>query len=313
MSLDRGSLRALSTVLLFAASGSFAAEQKPAERPPLVVLELTRNGGELSAGQGQAVEKAVLAMARAADVILCQDGRSSLPVPALEALCARPDRDLPRLWWRARVTTPRLNEKDFLRLSLELEAGPKAPVGPAQLMLVSSTPLPAGRGEGDLLDTEVTASLADLPDLQNWFLALRQRPDLTRPWPSEPAPAAKAETPPESRKKIEIEGKVAASTSFLVREALVRGGFSQGVTGNLRISPAGLSFTLNGKSREEWAISWRDLKEVSKDAGTWDISHPLVVVDQKGRKRYIARIDGKGNYLPGDAILAAIATARRQS
>lgn len=345
MELDRGSVRALSTALLFAVAGGLAAEQQSpvqpepaAERPPLVVLELTQSGGELSPAQREAVEKAVLSMARAADVILCQDGRPSLPDPALEALCTRPDRNLPRLWWKARVVMPRVRDLDFLRLNLELEAGAKAPTGPAQLMILSNTPLPtAGEKEADLLlAEEVMASLAALPDLQNWFGALRQRPDLARPWPHEPAASAgpmppagesakpsqppaivKAEKAPEPRMKIEIEEKKdtppkasAASVFFLVREALVGGGFSQGVTGDLRVSPTGLGFTPKGKSREEWSISWRDLQDVSKDAGTWDVSHPLVIVDQKGGKRYIARIDGKGNYLPGDAILAAVLQKR---
>lgn len=349
MKWDRGPARALSIIaVLFAVAGGLAAQEQPAAppepaagRPPLIVLELTQNGGELSPAQREAVEKAVLSMARAADVILCQDGRPSLPDPALESLCGRPDRDLPRLWWKARVVMPRVRDLDFLRLNLELEAGAKAPTGPAQLMIVSNTLLPAaGDKEADLLlAEEITAALAALPDLQSWFGALRQRPDLARPWPSEPsaqaasadpvppagesaaapepAPVAKAETAPEPRRKIEIQGDEeapaktpAASDVFLVREALVGGGFNRGVTGSLRVSPTGLGFTPKGKKREEWSIAWRDLRQVSKDDGTWDISHPLVIVDQKGRKRYVARIDGKGNYLPGDPILAAVRQKR---
>jgi hypothetical protein len=342
MKLERGSVRALSITFLFACAGSLAAMEPPAAapqpaaaRPDVIILDLAQNGGsELSPAQREAVETALLSMAKAADVILCQDGRPSISDPALEALCAQPDRDLPRLWWKARVVTPRLQGVDFLRLNLDLEAGRKAPAGPAQLMIVAHTPLPPPEGKeaGLLLAKEITASLADLPDLQDWFGALRQRPDLLRPWPSGQAAAAAPRKPaheeakppappvaakaPEPRKKIEVEGKKnepatqSSSSSFLVREALIGGGFSQGVTGNLRVSATGLGFTPKGGSREEWAIPWRDLQEASKDTGAWDVSNPLVIVDRKGRKRYIARIDEKGNYLPGDAILSAIRQKR---
>lgn len=342
MRLDRGSVRALSITFLFVCAGHLAAAEPPAAAPepaaakPVIILDLFQNGGDLSLTQREAVETALLAMAKAADVILCQDGHPSISDPALESLCAQPDQDLPRLWWKARVGTPRLQEIDFLRLDLELEAGQKAPSGPAQLMIVSHAPLPAAEGkEVDLLLAEgIAASLADLQDLQGWFGALRQRPDLLRSWPSEqtaaavpvkpapekaesPAPPAIAKAPePEPRKKIEIEGKKTApapqspSSIFLVREALVGGGFSQGVTGNLRVSVTGLGFTPKGRSREEWAIPWSDLQEAGKDNGAWDVSSPLVIVDRKGRKRYIARIDEKGNYMSGDAILSAIRQKR---
>lgn len=333
MKLDRAPVRALSMALLAAFAGGLATAQPPVPHQPVppdaVILDLAQNGGELTAVQREAVETAILAMARSADVILCQDGRPSVADSALESLCARPDRDLPRLWWKARILMPRVNEVDFLRLHLELEAGGKAPTGPAQLVVLSSTPLPLAEGkETDLVVAEeIGATLADLPDVGDWFGALQQRPDLVRSWPSEtsasagpvpPAPpAVVAEKAPVPRKKIEIEGNKdtppkgsAASDFFLVREALVGGGFSRGVTGNLRVSPTGLGFTPDGKKREEWSIPWRDLQEASKDTGTWDISHPLVIVDQKGRKRYIARIDGKGSYLPGDAILASIRQKR---
>jgi hypothetical protein len=335
MKLKRGSVRALSIAFLFVAAGGFAAGPPPAspiaERMPLVVLELTQSGDELPPAQRDAMEKAVLSTAKAADVVLCRDGHPSLQAPDLEALCSQPDRDLPRLWWRGRAVKTRLRNRDFLRLSLELEAGPKAPSGLAQLMIVATTPLPSARKKAaDLLVAEeITASLAALPELQTWFGALRQRPELARTWPSEkaasvsPPPAPenptppKAEKAPEPRKKIEIKGDEgapaktsAASDVFLVREALVGGGFSQGVTGSLRVSPAGLGFTPKGKSREQWSLSWSEVQEVSNDAGTWDVSHPLVIVDQKGRKRYIARIDSQGNYLPGEAILAAVRQKR---
>ncbi len=356
MRLDRRSVRAVSITLLFVCAGRLAAMEPPAAtpqpaaaKPHVIVLDLFQNGGELSPAQRQAVETALLSMAKAADVILCQDGHPSISDPALESLCAQPDRDLPRLWWKAQAVTSRLQEIDFLRLSLDLEAGQKAPTGPAQLKIVFHAPLPAAEGkEADLLLAEgITATLADLQDLQDWFGALRQRPDLLRSWPSEQtaatapiqpdlekptpqAPPAAAKTPehaakapepvvakaPEPRKKIEIEGKKNApapqspSSIFLVREALVGGGFRQGVTGNLRVSATGLGFIPKGQSREEWAIPWRDLQEASKDNGAWDISNPLVIVDRKGRKRYIARIDEKGNYLSGDAILAAIRQKR---
>lgn len=334
MKLDRAPVRAPSMALLAAFIGGLATAQPPAPPDPVppdaVILDLAQNGGELTSAQREAVETAILSLAKSADVVLCRDGRPSIADSALESLCARPDRDLPRLWWKARILMPRVNEVDFLRLHLELEAGGKAPTGPLQLRVLSSTPLPSAEGKGTdlVVAEELGAALANLPDLEDWFGALRQQPDLVRSWPydrsapasqvpSEPPAVVKAEKPPLPRKKIEIEGNQDASPkaqsatdSFLVREALVGGGFSRGVTGNLRVSPTGIGFTPNGKKREEWSIPWRDLQEVSKDTGTWDISHPLVIIDQKGHKRYIARIDGKGGYLPGDAILAAIRQKR---
>ncbi len=341
MQLDRASFRALTVALLAVLTGGLATAQpsQPPQppKPPItvrpvplsaVILELTQNGGELTPAQREAVETAILAMARSADVVLCRDGLPSIADSALEALCARPDGDLPRLWWKALIVTSRVNEIDFLRLNLELKAG-KAPTGPAQLVVLSSTPLPPAEGKKTdlLLAEELEATLADLPDVGGWFGTLQQRPDLVRPWPSretassnpssKPPTVVKAEKAPEIRRRIEVRGSKntsprapAATVFFLVREALVGGGFSRGVTGNLRVSVTGLGFTPKGKSREQWSISWRDLKEVSKDAGDWDVSHPLVIADQKDRKRFITRIDAKGTSLPADAILTAIQQKR---
>jgi hypothetical protein len=319
MKLDRAPVRAFSVALLAALTGGLAIAQPPvipqAARPTAVILELAQNGGELTPTQQEAVETAILAMAKSADVVLCLDGRSSIADSALESLCARQDRNLPRLWWKARIVMTRVNAVDFLRLSVELQAGGTAPAGPAQLVVLSRMPLPPAEGKvTDLVVAEeIGATLADFPDVGNWFGALQQRPDLVRAWPS----AKSATAGPVPRKKIEIEGSKdtppkahAASDFFPVREALVGGGFNRGVTGNLRVSPTGLGFTRDGKKREEWSIPWRELQEVSKDTGTWDIPHPLVIIDHKGRKRYIARIDNKGSYLPGDAILAAIRQKR---
>jgi hypothetical protein len=362
MKPDWSSVRAFAVAVfgaaaLFAVAGSLTAQQQipdematpAAERLPVVVLELVQSGGELPPAQRDAVQRAILAIAREAEVVLCLDGRPSIEDPALELLCGQPDRDLPRLWWKARVVTARSGNAEFLRLSLEMGAGPGSPAGPAQLLILSNTPLPprptaevevsaAAEGSELPLDEEIAASLAAFPDLQDWFGALRQRPGLASPWPSEETASAappppddeadrplepavmapeQTETAPAPRKKIEITGQgdtpskaPAGSASFLVREALVGGGFSQGVTGSLRVSAGGLGFTPRGKSREEWSIPWRNLREASKDAGTWDIPHPLVIVDQKGGKRYIARVDGGGGYLPGDAILSAIRQRR---
>lgn len=342
MKCDRGGVEAFLFVVLFSFYGGLAVAEPPpaspgsaAERPSLVILELAQSGGELPPAQREAVEEAILSMSRAADLVLCLEGRPSIEDMALEALCSRPDRNLPRLWWKAQVAVPRQRDLDFLRLSLELEAGRKAPTGPAQLIVLSQTPLPAAENPDLVLAKEIVTSLAALPDLQGWFVALRQRSDLLRSWPSEKDEAASAAalppasaegaaaevgTPakaPGAKKKIEIEGEKSespktssSSVFFSVREALIGGGFQQGVSGSLRVSSTGIGFTPKGKDREEWSIPWRDLADVTKDAGVWDISHPLVVVDRKGQKRYIARLDEKGNYLPGDSILAAIRQKR---
>lgn len=318
MKLDRKAFRVFGLVVLLArglpALAQPAAAPQPAPNPPnAVILDLVRSGGELTATQQEAVERSILAMAKSADVVLCQGGRSTIADPDLESLCARPDRDLPRLQWTARIAPPRAGAADFLRLNLELEAGA------TQLVLLLSTPLPPASGEATDVPAAdpIDGALSDLGEVRDWFAGLRRRQDLVRPWPS-PKVAVESKKP-EPRKKIEIHGAgskettrpaVSGSDVFLVREALVGGGFRQGTTGNLRVSPTGLGFTLRGKDREEWSIPWRDLKEVSKDAGDWDVPHALVVIDRNGRKRYLARLDGAGGYLPGDSILDAIRRKR---
>lgn len=343
MRLVRAVLRAVSVTLLVTSSGGSSAAQSPdplqASLPPknVVILELAQDGGESTPAQRETLEMAILDVARAADVVLCLNGRPSISESALESLCARPDSDVPLLRWQFRMEMSRVDEVDLLRLSLELEAGNTISEGTAQLVVVSSTPLPAEGRDTDLLVAEkIKATIIATPQVREWFGSLQYRPALARPWPSAtlasggPTPSigdregspkspgsAKGEKKPEVRTRIEIEGTKdtpsqapSASDLFLIREALVGGGFSRGVTGKLRVSLTGLGFTPDGKSREEWSIAWRDLKEVGKDTGVWDVSYPLLIVDQTGRRRYIARIDAKGSYLPGDAILASIRQKR---
>ncbi len=140
------------------------------------------------------------------------------------------------------------------------------------------------------------------------------------------AVAKLAEPPakPEPRPKIEIPAKspagedtgktetpeAAQEQSFRVRVALIGRGFGEGSTGLLRVSETGLSFLQQGKSKQDWAIRWKDLAEARKDEGLWDAPYPLVLIERGGRKHFIAHVDQKGHYLPGQAVLSAISKSR---
>ena len=131
--------------------------------------------------------------------------------------------------------------------------------------------------------------------------------------PAAPQPRPKIEIPPANGGSEETEAaqKAPPPPSFRVREAIVGGGFGGGANGLLRVSAAGLSFTRQGQSREAWTIRWKDLAEARSDDGLWDAPYPLVLMERGGRKRYIAHIDQKGRYLPGQPVLAAISKGRR--
>lgn len=140
----------------------------------------------------------------------------------------------------------------------------------------------------------------------------------------EKADARLAEPPaePEARPRIEIpatsaEDKKTASAekesqpqSFRIRVAVIGGGFGEGTSGLLRVTGTGLSFVRQGQTREDWSIPWKSLAEARSDNGLWDAPYPLVLVERGGRKRYIAHIDPKGRYLPGQSLLSAISKGR---
>ncbi|HKV12908.1 MAG TPA: hypothetical protein VJ725_32495 [Thermoanaerobaculia bacterium] len=129
---------------------------------------------------------------------------------------------------------------------------------------------------------------------------------------SEPRPKIEITGKAESGKKSEKPEAISKEQSFKIRVAAIGSGFSQGVTGTLRISEAEISFTPQEKSGERWVIRWPNLVEAKSDTGLWDAPHPLVLVERSGRKRYVARLDAKGSYLPGAPLLSAIAEGRRK-
>ena len=80
----------------------------------------------------------------------------------------------------------------------------------------------------------------------------------------------------------------------------------------LRISAEGLAFTQDGKGKAEWTVAWQAFSAARRDDGIWDVPEPIVVIDRRGSKHYLTRIDGKGRYLPAGPILSAIEKERKQ-
>lgn len=178
-------------------------------------------------------------------------------------------------------------------------------------LLIDGKPLEA-RGKADeLLQVEnlpesVASRARELRDKADERLAAAP------PAGSEPRPKIEITGKEESGKKSEKPEANSKEHSFKVRVAAIGGGFSQGVTGILRISETGLAFTSQGKGGENWSIRWQNLVEAKNDTGLWDAPYPLVLVERGGRKHYIARLDPKGTYLPGAPLLSAIADGRRK-
>jgi hypothetical protein len=183
-------------------------------------------------------------------------------------------------------------------------------------LLIDGKPLEA-KGKADQL-----LQVQNLPDdVASRARALREKADakLAESSVAGSEPRPKIEIPPkggkgESGEKSEKTKTVTAAKeqSFKVRVAAIGGGFSQGVTGLLRISETGISFSPQGKTGENWAIRWQNLAEAKSDTGLWDAPYPLVLIERGGRKRYVARLDQKGSYLPGAPLLSAIAEGRRK-
>lgn len=313
-------------LLLILALHPALGEEVPSETPlrsSIIVLGLSASPEvELSPACRQAVERSLLRVAKKTDTILCFEGTPTIKSPDLDLLCANPGEQLPRLWWKARAED--LGD-GRLRAVVEIEAGTRAPLGPAQLLLILQTQIEEEDADLDrAMAQEIESTLADLPDLQRWFSSLKQRSDLVRAWPGGEKAAEKAgeKAPPPGapapRPKVEIQGKEekpaqprAEPVSFVVREGMVGGGFGAGPSGQLRVTPAGVVFVRG--EREQWTVRWQELKAAEKDEGYWDSLYPIVLIEKGGRRRYISRIDDQGRYLPGDAILAAISRGRGAS
>lgn len=180
-------------------------------------------------------------------------------------------------------------------------------------LLIDGKPLEA-RGKADrLLEVE------NLPEtVASRARALRDKAEakLAESPPAEAVarPRPRIEIPPKESSGEESEKTTTApkERSFKVRVAAVGSGFSQGVTGFLRISETGISFSPQGKTGENWSIRWQDLAEAKGDTGLWDAPYPLVLIERGGRKRYVARLDRKGSYVTGAPLLSAIVEGRRK-
>lgn len=163
---------------------------------------------------------------------------------------------------------------------------------------------------------ELLLAVENLPeDIAARARTLRDKADAklagSRPVVSTPRPKIEIPAKAEDSEKTKKSETPLKEQSFKVRMAAIGSGFSQGMTGLLLISETGISFVPQGKNREDWAIRWKDLVEARSDTGLWDVPYPLVLIERGGRKRYVARLDQKGNYLPGAPLLSAIAEARR--
>lgn len=178
-------------------------------------------------------------------------------------------------------------------------------------LLIDGKPLEARAKADHLLQVD------DLPEsVASRARALRDKADEklaeSSPAGSELRPKIEITGTEESGKRPEKTETTSKEQSFKVRVAAIGGGFSQGVTGALRISETGIAFTSQGKGGENWSIRWQNLVEAKNDTGIWDAPYPLVLVERGGRKHYIARLDQKGTYLPGAPLLSAIADERRK-
>ncbi len=160
--------------------------------------------------------------------------------------------------------------------------------------------------ENDSLPEDVASRARTLRDKADARLAA------TSPAASKPKP--KIEIPPKSGNgdKAEKPAEAEKELSFRVRVAAIGGGFTRGASGLLRISEQGVSFVPQGKTGEGWTIRWPELAEARNDTGLWDAPYPLVLIERSGRKRYVARLDQEGSYLPGAPLLSAIEKGRRK-
>ncbi|HEX7186084.1 MAG TPA: hypothetical protein VF756_29935 [Thermoanaerobaculia bacterium] len=202
------------------------------------------------------------------------------------------------------------------------QTAPGAQDGEAQTDMAAVTDW--DREIGAILDLLIDDRFSEAEDRAAHLLEREDLPEHLASWIRElqaKAQERRGGVAAEPRQKIETgSGKeepeqepVVTDDSFPVRVALIGGGFAAGVSGRLSISRQGIAFTPKKKGGEAWSVPWRELAEARRDDGLWDVSYPILIAERKGRKHYVARIDDRGRYLSGDAILSAINRSRGTS
>ncbi len=297
---------------------------------PYVLLRFAAEAGSQvgSDERREALTQALIASASAAHVLICRHGVAAAGGPSFDRMCSEPNRAIPELWWDAAIAIHRAGETT-VTCSLQLALGDRAPKAAPAFFLTPPITLPADLGaasvEGAAL-REVSAEIAANPYLVAWFRQVAKLPGPTGAKAAETPPAA----PPAAAERPAREPAVAATkaagagsgkapppppqaeTSFTVRQAVIGEGFGGGADGYLRIGSEGVAFSRKEQGPAEWTIRWKDLASASQNDGIWDAPFVIALVEKGGRVRYLTRTDGRGHYLAGDAVLAAI-THRRES
>jgi hypothetical protein len=317
-----------------------AAAPRPSET---VLLRFAAAAGRQIGGdeRREVVAQALLAAAAAAHVPICWHGAASLGGAALDRRCAEPSQDAAPLWWDGAIA---INRGAVIRVtgSLQLALGEGPPKQAPAFFLPPPIVLPRNLGEAEIEGAtlrELSAQLAAMPELGEWFRRLTPPPGLQRAElakapaaeppdaggrpaavgaASPPTPAGAAVEPPPYHPAAAAPAPAATAAEkldavFVVRQAVIGQGFALGVDGKLHVGATGVSFSHEGQSRPEWTIRWRDLAVAAKDEGIWDAPYPLVLRERGGTPRYLVRMDSRGHYLEGGPILAAIARGRGSS
>ena len=296
-----------------------AGEETTQPSLPVVALNLALDGAILPPSSREAFERAIARVAATAGVTVCAPSQLSIADGELASECAGIEREArPRLWWKAAAETIERDGRPQRHFTLSLEVGRDSPAGPSKLVVVVETAELESDSEppDNAAGEEAEIVLPALEEVQSWFEAVAQRPDLlpsaaTASPPEAEVPPERAATPAE---EVAGAAKVTApaheEVQFHVREAVVGGGFSEGPIGQLLIDADAVSFTQHGPSKLAWQIPWRYLVEIRKDSGEWDSPYPVLLVDRRGARHFVSRFSDREGFLPGDPILDAVAKAR---
>lgn len=98
--------------------------------------------------------------------------------------------------------------------------------------------------------------------------------------------------------------------SYRVRIGKLGEGFHDGDLGLLRIGKQRMLFIPWNRGGREWTVRWSEVAIVGRATGTWDVQYPIQIVETDGTKRFVARVDNRGAYIPTDSVLRVIDEAR---